>query len=163
MAIIVPTNPIAAIHGKINKKAKGYHYQTSDGKTHYRERMETYQKNQSPKQLWNSQSFAYAHAQLPAYCTEETLPATEMAWRQATKIDVNAKKYANAKRWKFADLQREWRAAHPFEQWYAEHMDQLSAALTAKTNAANISDYAIKSKMKELQTQIKELERLLKH
>ena len=61
MARIVPAEHIFEIHGKLSGKSSGYFYLSKQtGKTYYREREEGYQKNQSPRQKWNSAAFAYA-------------------------------------------------------------------------------------------------------
>ena len=63
MADIETTSAIDIVHGKFKKADKGYFY-VRNGKQFYRDREETYQKNQSPKQKYNSEAFAYANRQL---------------------------------------------------------------------------------------------------
>ncbi|MCQ2323554.1 MAG: hypothetical protein MJZ53_01705 [Paludibacteraceae bacterium] len=155
--------PTGALHGKTKKESKGYHYVTKDGRTHYRERDESYQKNLSPRQIWNSQAFAYAHAQVPQYfATEEATAATVAAWKEAKRGNTKAKMYADAHRWKFADLQDEWKSEHPFEQWLEEHLNQISAMVAAKTSSEKVSNFMVRSQIAELQSRIRDLEALLK-
>ena len=59
MAKIETTSAINQIHGKTNGRDRGYFYMRN-GKQFYRDRDETYQQNQSPRQKWNSAAFAYA-------------------------------------------------------------------------------------------------------
>ena len=51
-------------HGKEGKFSKGYYYEGPQGQQLYRARREDYQQHQSPKQKWNSLSFAAAQKQL---------------------------------------------------------------------------------------------------
>ena len=57
MSEIIASSGIEQIHGKTNGRDSGYFYMRN-GKQFYRTREENYQKNQSPRQQWNS-------AQLP--------------------------------------------------------------------------------------------------
>ena len=61
MAEIETTSAIDIVRGKFKKADKGYFY-IRNGKQFYRDREETYQQNQSPKQKYNSEVFAYANA-----------------------------------------------------------------------------------------------------
>ena len=61
MAEINTTSAIDIVRGKFKKADKGYFY-IRNGKQFYRDREETYQQNQSPKQKYNSEVFAYANA-----------------------------------------------------------------------------------------------------
>ena len=61
MAEIETTSTINLIRGKLKSTDPGYFY-VRNGKQHYRDRAEDYQKNQSPKQKYNSDVFAYANS-----------------------------------------------------------------------------------------------------
>lgn len=65
MAKIGTIHPIDYIKGKLGGTDSGYFY-TRNSKRFYRTREENYQQNQSPRQKWNSATFAYAHKQLRA-------------------------------------------------------------------------------------------------
>ena len=118
MARIVPAEHISEIHGKLSGKSSGYFYLSKQtGKTYYREREEGYQKNQSPRQKWNSAAFAYAHKQLRAIESDETLTAQMNAdYEAANHIAPNGKKYPTAHAWKFNCLIHEYKQANPLEQ-----------------------------------------------
>ena len=59
MSEIKTSSGIEQIHGKTNGLDSGYFYMRN-GKQFYRTREENYQKNQSPRQQWNSAAFKYA-------------------------------------------------------------------------------------------------------
>ena len=61
MAKIETSSAIDIVRGKFQKADKGYFYMRN-GKQFYRDREETYQQNQSRKQKYNSNVFAYANA-----------------------------------------------------------------------------------------------------
>lgn len=63
MAKIKTSSGIEGVCGKANSKDHGYFYMRN-GNQFYRTREETYQKNQSPRQKWNSDAFAFANAQM---------------------------------------------------------------------------------------------------
>ena len=63
MSEIVTSSGIDRIHGKLQKRDDGYFY-VRNGKQFFRSREENYQKNQSPRQKWNSAAFAYANREL---------------------------------------------------------------------------------------------------
>ncbi len=109
--------PIEAMHGKIRKVHHGYHYTTKSGKRFYREREETYQKNQSPRQKWNSAAFAYAHQQLRLIeSNPDTLAQMNADWEAAKHIGPNGRLMQTAHGWKFNMLITEYKTANPFEE-----------------------------------------------
>lgn len=119
MARIVPAEHISEIHGKLSGKSSGYFYLSKQtGKTYYREREEGYQKNQSPRQKWNSAAFAYAHRELRKI---ESDPAQkeqmEQTYEQAKHLAPNGKSYPTAHAWKFNCLIHEYKQANPFESF----------------------------------------------
>ena len=114
MAEIESTSAINIIRGKFQKKDKGYFY-IRNGKQFYRDREETYQKNQSPKQKYNSEVFAYANAYMAEhYGTPERKAQLKAEFESAHHIGSNGKTYTTAWSWKFNSLQHEYRKTHPF-------------------------------------------------
>ena len=94
MARIVPAEHISEIHGKLSGKSSGYFYQSKSGRTYYREREEGYQKNQSPRQKWNSAAFAYAHREMNKIKADPTLlEQMNVAYEQSNHTALNGKKY----------------------------------------------------------------------
>ncbi len=115
MAEIEPSTAIELIHGKLKSTDPGYFYVKND-KQFYRDREETYQKNQSPRQKYNSEVFAYANDQMALhYKTPEGKLRLKAEFEAANHIGSNGKTYATAWSWKFNSLQHEYRLAHPFE------------------------------------------------
>lgn len=115
MAEIESTSAINTIRGKFQKRDKGYFY-IRNGKQFYRDREETYQKNQSPKQKYNSEVFAYANAYMAEhYATPEGKLRLKAEFEAANHIGFNGKTYTTAWSWKFNSLQHEYRQTHPFE------------------------------------------------
>lgn len=145
MAKVDDLVPVGGIHGKIKMDDDGYFYMTQDGKQHYRKRKETYQQNQSPKQKWNSAAFRWAHKAV----------AEEKA-----AIGEGAIKWNRNKR--FAELQREWKEAHPYEEWYAAYLEQVSEDVATKTSAEEVSEYMLKKQIDVLTEQLAELQRQLR-
>ncbi len=117
MAQVIPADFIHELHGKISSTSNGYFYMSKKtGKMYFRSREEGYQKNQSPRQKWNSAAFAYAHKQLhtieaDAELTEQMQKEYETARHKAP----NGKSYSTAHAWKFNTLIYEWKEANPFE------------------------------------------------
>ncbi|MCQ2311360.1 MAG: hypothetical protein MJZ64_06400 [Paludibacteraceae bacterium] len=104
------------MHGKTRKKEGGYHYVTKSGKKFYRQREETYQKNQSPRQKWNSAAFAYAHQQLRLIESDPTtLSQMNADWEAANHLDAQGRLQQTAHGWKFNMLITEYKTTHPFE------------------------------------------------
>ena len=115
MAKIGTANPVESVQGKLTSKDSGYFY-TRNGKQFYRTREENYQKNQSPRQKWNSAAFAYAHKQLRAIESDDSLIAQMNAdYESANHLAPNGKSYPTAHAWKFNCLLHEYKLANPFE------------------------------------------------
>ncbi|MBQ7631958.1 MAG: hypothetical protein IJS82_04275 [Paludibacteraceae bacterium] len=117
MSQVVPAAAINEIHGKPNGRSIGYFYQSKiTGKTFYRERIEDYQKNQSPRQKWNSAAFKAANAQLKIILNDPDLKAQLQAdYEAANHIASNGKAYTTLRAWKFNSLLHDWKQSHPFE------------------------------------------------
>ena len=117
MAVVIPADFISELHGKMSSTSNGYFYMSKKtGKMYFRSREEGYQKNQSPRQKWNSAAFAYAHKQLHAIEANSELTAQMEADYKAAKHKApNGKEYATAHAWKFNSLLWEWKQEHPFE------------------------------------------------
>ena len=114
MAEINTTSAIDMIHGKLKKSDPGYFY-VRNGKQHYRDREETYQQNQSPKQKYNSEVFAYANAFMAQnYGTPEGKIRLAAEYEAANHIGSSGKTYGTPWSWKFNSLQFEYRQSHPF-------------------------------------------------
>ena len=114
MAEIDPNAAINMIHGKLQKSDPGYFY-VRNGKQLYRDREETYQKNQSPKQKYNSAVFAYANAYMAEhYGTPEGKIRLKAEYEAAQHIGSNGKTYTTPWAWKFNSLQFEYRQSNPF-------------------------------------------------
>ena len=115
MSKIETASAINKIYGKTNGKDSGYFYMRN-GKQFYRTREETYQKNQSPKQKYNSAAFAYANAQMTQnYGTPEGKIRLAAEYEAAHHIGSNGKKYTTPWSWKFNSLQFEYKQTHSFE------------------------------------------------
>lgn len=117
MAEVIPADFIQELHGKISSTSSGYFYMSKKtGKMYYRGREEGYQKNQSPRQKWNSAAFAYAHKELHAIEADAELTAKmEEEYKAAKHKAPNGKEYTTAHAWKFNSLLLEWKETHPFE------------------------------------------------
>ncbi len=103
------------ICGKLNKSDSGYFYMRN-GKQFYRDREESYQKNQSPRQEYNSKVFAYANAHMAEhYGTPKGKARLKAEFEAAQHIGTNGKTYTTAWSWKFNSFQFEYRQSHPFE------------------------------------------------
>ena len=114
MAEIDTASAINAIKGKTNSKDSGYFYMRN-GKQFYRTREETYQKNQSPRQKYNSDAFAYANSYMAQhYGTPETKAQLKAEFEAADHIGSNGKTYSTPWSWKFNSIQYEYKQAHPF-------------------------------------------------
>jgi hypothetical protein len=114
MAEIETTSAINIVRGKFKKSDAGYFY-IRNGKQFYRDREETYQKNQSPKQKYNSNVFAYANAYMAEhYGTPEGKAQLKIEFEAAHHIGSNGKTYSTPWSWKFNSLQHEYRQTHPF-------------------------------------------------
>ena len=115
MAEITTENPVESIKGKLGGTSSGYFYMRN-GKQFYRTREENYQKNQSPRQKWNSAAFAYAHRELNKIEKDETLTQEMNAAYEAAKhLAPNGKFYLTAHALKFNCLIHEYKQANPLE------------------------------------------------
>lgn len=117
MAEVIPADFIHELHGKISSTSNGYFYMSKKtGKMYFRSREEGYQKNQSPRQKWNSAAFAYAHKQLHAIEADaELIEQMQKEYETARHKAPNGKSYSTAHAWKFNTLLYEWKKANPFE------------------------------------------------
>ena len=112
MAQVIPADFIHELHGKMSSTSNGYFYMSKKtGKVYFRSREEGYQKNQSPRQKWNSAAFGYAHKQLH---TTELTALMETDYKAANGKAPNGKSYSTAHAWKFNSLLFEWKQANPF-------------------------------------------------
>ena len=117
MAKIGTIHPIDYIKGKLGGTDSGYFY-TRNSKRFYRTREENYQQNQSPRQKWNSATFAYAHKQLRAIESDATQTAQMNADYDAAKhLAPNGKSNPTALAWKFNCLFCEWKETNPLEEF----------------------------------------------
>ena len=115
MSKIKTSSGIDEIHGKFQGTDSGYFYMRN-GKQFFRTREETYQKNQSPRQKWNSAAFAYAHKELHSIEANAELTAQmEADYKTAKHKAPNGKEYATAHAWKFNSLLWEWKRENPYE------------------------------------------------
>lgn len=87
-----------------------------NGRQFYRERDEDYQKNQSPRQKWNSAAFKYANSQLKLLTSPEAQTQLAADFEAAYHIASNGKKYTSVRAWKYNSLIYEYKQSHPFEQ-----------------------------------------------
>ena len=116
MSRVDTSSAINAIQGKTNSQDSGYFY-IRNGKQFYRTREETYQKNQSPRQKWNSAAFAYAHKQLHAIKADAELSGQmQSEYETARHKAPNGKSYSTAHAWKFNSLLYEWKQSNPFDK-----------------------------------------------
>ena len=114
MAEIETILSIDNVHGKLKKSDKGYFY-VRNGKQFYRNREETYQKKQSPRQKWNSEAFAYANRQLALLKSSPELEQQLLQdYEESNHIAANGKEYPTLWAWKFNSLLFEYKQAHPF-------------------------------------------------
>ena len=115
MARIIASSGIEQIHGKTYNRDRGYYY-TRNGRQFYRERDEDYQKNQSPRQKWNSAAFKYANSQLKLLTSPEAKAQLEADFEAAKHVAPNGKTYTTVRSWKYNSLIHEYKQSHPFEQ-----------------------------------------------
>ena len=115
MSEIITSSGIDIIRGKFKKSDAGYFYMRN-GKQFYRDRKEDYQKNQSPRQKWNSDAFKYAHGQLHQLMSDLASMAQLTAeFETANHIASNGKSYTTLRAWKFNSLLHDYKQSHPFE------------------------------------------------
>ena len=115
MARIIASSGIEQIHGKTYNRDRGYFYMRN-GRQFYRERDEDYQKNQSPRQKWNSAAFKYANSQLKLLTSTEAKAQLEADFEAAHHVASNGKTYTTVRAWKYNSLIHEYKKSHPFEQ-----------------------------------------------
>ncbi len=141
-------------HGKMSKNDPGYFYVTQKGEQYFRKREEKYQRNQSPRQKWNSLAFGYAHKKIrQLWSSDELIEQVNQEWQNAHKIGPNNRPYPDAKGWKFAMLQVDWKAEHPFDTWYAQYLAEISQKAAEKTASEDTSDYMLRHQAEILEAQ----------
>ncbi len=150
-------------HGKMSKNDPGYFYVTQKGEQYFRKREEKYQRNQSPRQKWNSLAFGYAHKKIrQLWSSDELIEQVNQEWQNAHKIGPNNRPYPDAKGWKFAMLQVDWKAEHPFETWYEQYLAEISQKAAEKTASEDTSDYMLRHQAEILEAQAAALRAQLK-
>ncbi len=150
-------------HGKEGKNSKGYFYEGPQGQQLYRKRQEDYQQKQSPKQKWNSLSFAAAQKQLtPLWKNEQQAELIVREWKDAMRIGPGNRPYPTAKGWKLAMLQKQWKIEHPFEAWYEQYLAEISQKAEEKTSTEEVSDYMLRHQAEILEAQAAALRAQLK-
>ena len=158
MAKVTTASPVALIHGKTRKKSRGYYYVTPHGDQKYRDRPETYQQKRSPKQLWHTESFVWAHEQIrEIWENPQARKQVEQDWKNAMRRDEQGKVYKDAKGWKYALFQRQWKTEHPFEAWYEAYLQAIAAKANEKTASETASDYMIRHQIDILLAQVEDL------
>ena len=116
MSEIITSSGIDIIRGKFKKSDAGYFY-IRNGKQFYRDRKEDYQKNQSPRQKWNSAAFKYAHQHLnKLLATPESVAQLTAGYEAANHIASNGKPSTTLRAWKFNSLLHDYKQSQPFEQ-----------------------------------------------
>ena len=115
MSRIIASSGIEEIHGKTYNRDRGDFYMRN-GRQFYRERDEDYQKNQSPRQKWNSAAFKYANSQLKLLTSPEAKAQLAADFEAANHIASNGKTYTTVRAWKYNSLIYEYKQSHPFEQ-----------------------------------------------
>ena len=117
MSQVITSSGIDTIHGKTDGRSRGYFYQSKiTGKTFYRERDEDYQKNQSPRQKWNSAAFKYANSQLKLLTSPEAKARLTAEFEAANHVASNGKIYTTVRAWKYNSLIHDYKQSYPFEQ-----------------------------------------------
>lgn len=114
MSEIITSSGIDIIRGKLKKTDAGYFYMRN-GKQFYRDRKEDYQKNQSPRQKWNSAAFKYAHGLRLLMSDPSSVVQLKAEYEAANHIATNGKSYTTLRAWKFNSLLYEYKQSHPFE------------------------------------------------
>ena len=114
MSKVTTSSGIEQIHGKTYGLDRGYFYMRN-GKQFYRERDEDYQQNQSPRQKWNSEAFAYANRELARLrATPELEAQLRSEYETADHLASNGKTYSTVWAWKFNSLLHDYKQSHPF-------------------------------------------------
>ena len=149
---------VKTFRGKMSKKSEGYFYVTKKNRQYYRLREETYQKNQSPRQKWNSLAFGYAHKQVrQLWSTQEQIDQVTLEWTEAKRIGPNNRTYSEPKEWKFVMLQQQWKEDNPFDAWYEAYLQEFAANVAKKTSAENVSNRTLLRQADLLEAQAKAL------
>ena len=162
MSNVSNSTPAKQIHGKTSKTDRGYFY-VRNNKQKYRTREETYQQKRSPRQLWHTESFRFAHSEIRTIYTDPALvEQNELAYRQAMRRTPDGKVYDDAKGWKFAMLQLDWKQAHPYDYWYADYVQHISEKAAAKTQAESTSLYQLQHQLDNLLQQVQALQEQIK-
>ncbi len=78
------------------------------------------------------------------------------------RIGPSNQTYPDAKGWKFAMLQVDWKAEHPFETWYEQYLAEISQKAAEKTASEDTSDYMLRHQAEILEAQAAELRAKLK-
>lgn len=117
MAEVIPADFISELHGKTSSTSNGYFYMSKKtGKMYFRSREEGYQKNQSPRQKWNSAAFKAANTQLKQILNNPEAKARLLRdYESAGHIASNGKSYSTLRAWIFNSLIYDYKQAHPFE------------------------------------------------
>ncbi|MBR1515288.1 MAG: hypothetical protein IJ621_00875 [Paludibacteraceae bacterium] len=158
MAKVENELPVHLMHGKPQKKSKGYYYVTPDGKQKYRTRKENYQQKRSPKQKWHTAAFVFAHQQMAQLWLDETARLQiEAEWKQAMHYTPDGHYYPEPKGWRFAILVQQWKNEHPYEQWYEDYLRIISDTAEKKTASESTSDYMLRRQIDILTAQLEEL------
>ena len=115
MSQVITSSGIDIVRGKFKKSDAGYFYMRN-GKQFYRDRQEGYQKNQSPRQKWNSAAFKYANSQLKLLTSPEAKAQLAAEFEAANHVASNGKIYTTVRAWKYNSLIHDYKQSHPFEQ-----------------------------------------------
>ena len=94
-------------------------------------------------------------------CKRERERVTQ-EWQTAMKIGPNNRPYPDAKGWKFAMLQVEWKVNNPYEAWYEQYLTEISQKAEEKTSAEDVSDYMLRHQAEILEAQAAALRAQLK-
>ena len=164
MAQVENELPVHLMHGKPQRKSKGYYYVTADGKQKYRTRREDYQQNRSPKQKWHTAAFVWAHQQINTrWKDKRERKRVEAEWKQAMHYMPDGRYYPEPKGWWFALLVQQWKDEHPYEQWYEDYLQTVAETAQRKTAAESTSDYMLRRQIDILTAQLEELRARLDH
>lgn len=149
---------VKTFRGKMSKKSEGYYYVTKKNRQYYRLREETYQKNQSPRQKWNSLAFGYAHKRVRQIWTnQEQIDQVTLEWTEAKRIGPNNRTYSEPKEWKFVMLQQQWKQDNPFDAWYEAYIQDFAAKIAQKTSSETVSTRTLLRQADLLEAQAKAL------
>ena len=108
-------------------------------------------------------AFTYAHLQIrQIWSNQQQLDQVTQEWQAAMRIGPSNQTYPDAKGWKFAMLQVDWKAEHPFETWYEQYLAEISQKAAEKTASEDTSDYMLRHQAEILEAQAAELRAKLK-